>query len=152
MKVGDLVQLVGRVEEGPPEELAFRLSELGELVEAALADPGVLTYVSERVIEVARDLACEAVAGASAVGERMAGAAAALSGRTLRLCGSQNGHDGSVPARVLLLDGLFATGTQLSWLAQRLKTQGVESTPAAVVVSVTRNGIPPALNEVVTLT
>src|SRR5437879_4924365 len=118
MDLKDLQVQAGRVEEGPPEELAFRLCALGEDVEAYLSDPAALTEVSRRIVRIAHSLNCEAVAGASSVGERMAGAASALSGSSLRVFAGQ--ESGRIPDRVLLVDGLFVTGTQLSWLASQL--------------------------------
>ena len=135
------------VGEGPREEYPFRVAVVGEHLELALADPGTLATVAQNVADVARKLSCQALAGASPLGERLAAAAVVTSDNGLRLYAGDD-----VPQRVLIVDGLLATGTRLAWTAQALKAAGVEKTPAAVLVTI--GGLdqsPPGLDEVVSL-
>jgi hypothetical protein len=146
MELGEVRAAAGRVAEGRSEELPFRMAELGESLDRALSDSAALSTVARRVYETAERLDCRRVAGASPLGERLAGAAVAI---------AQNGLGVYAPGEsvkdVLVVDGLLATGTGVAWAAQSLKQQGVERTPVAVVLSVGPTAIPAGPDEVVIL-
>src|SRR5438128_2225397 len=57
----------------------------GENLELALADPVALTGVCQRFIDIATELGCHQVLGASPLGNRLAAGVVALAGNGLRI-------------------------------------------------------------------
>jgi len=115
----------------PADDQLFMAAEAGESLERALADPAVLTETSLRFVEVANDLGCKRVFGASALGQRLAGAVIALAANGLK--DQTAGVDGEA---VLVIDGLLVTGAQLASAARRARLSGASTVCAAVVASV----------------
>jgi hypothetical protein len=125
---------VRAVAQASEDDQLFRAAEAGEALERALADPAVLTETSLRLIGVANDLGCKRVFGASAVGQRLAGAAVALASNGLK--DQSAGVQGQA---VLVIDGLLVTGTQLASAARRARLAGADMVCAAAVASVEAN-------------
>jgi hypothetical protein len=115
---------------GPEDDQLFMAAAAGESLERLLADPVELTKTSLRFAEVAHELGCSRVYGASDLGQRLAGAAIALSGNGLK--DHTAGMDGQA---VLIVDGLLVTGTQVASAARRARRDGAASVCAAVVAS-----------------
>jgi hypothetical protein len=112
------------------DEQLFLAAEAGESLERVLADPVELTRTSLRFVEVAHELGCNRVYGASDLGQRLAGAAIALSGNGLK------DHTAGVEGQaVLIVDGLLVTGTQVASAARMARRGGAASVCAAVVAS-----------------
>lgn len=125
------------------EEIARRSAELrpgagdwplpaialaGEL-EAELADPTTLTQVADRLVQLAISAECSAVAGASPLGDRLAGAVVAQSEGALRLsAGDMNG------SRVMFLDGLVNTGVQIARALRTARRSGMENVVGGAVL------------------
>jgi hypothetical protein len=100
---------------------------IGDAVSAALADPMELMAAAAKLADTARSHGCDAIKGASPIGDNLAGAVA--SSYSIRL------FDPAVPAsRVLLVDGVLATGAAL-WLAVD-DLQSTGPTPATLAVLV----------------
>lgn len=131
MNLNDIRQEALRVDDGPSEELPFRMAEVGEHLDEALSDSRTLADVSRKVVTAAHNLSCRAVMGASPLGQRLAGAAVALSGNGLRVYSPAEDA-----GAVLIVDGIRATGTSIRWARETLYRAGVERTPAVVVLDV----------------
>jgi orotate phosphoribosyltransferase-like protein len=117
------------VDAAPREEWAFRAASLGESVETLTSRAEVLTEWAKQIADLADELNCQAVVGASAVGDRLAAAAVATAGNGLALysAGSAN--------RVLVVDSVLATGAQVVRSIRTLQEQGATYTPAVVVIA-----------------
>lgn len=107
-----------------------RLMALADGLDRELSDPDQLAMVVTRLIQVAETLGARSVAGASAGGERLAGAVAAKSAGRLRLA-----DEASTQQPVLVVDTVLATGTQILAAAQRLRGMGIFHVVAAAVVA-----------------
>jgi phosphoribosylpyrophosphate synthetase len=125
------LERVRAVAQAPEDDQLFMAAEAGESLERALADPVVLTETSLRLVGVANDLGCKRVFGASALGQRLAGAVIALAANGLK--DQTAGMQGEA---VLVIDGLLVTGTQVASAARRARLGGADSVCAAVVASV----------------
>lgn len=103
---------------------------LGEAVRARLSDGDDLAAIALRVGEVARARGADTVVGASADGDRLAGAAALASSGGLRLW-----REGDPTSGVLILDSVLVTGVQLARATMALRSKGVSMLSAAVVAA-----------------
>src|SRR5262245_38751446 len=119
------------VRQASEEDRLRRTIELGESLERALASPDDLRDVAKQVLAVAENLDCDAVIGASPVGDRLAAAAVAVGGNGLRSFTAS----GEIPEHLLLVDGLLATGAQIERAAKRAHDYGVARSSCAVVLS-----------------
>jgi len=105
---------------GHSDGWVVKLMSLADGLDRDLADPEELSRLADRLIGVAEKFGARSVVGASASGERLAGAVAARSAGRLRLI------DGvSTREPVLVIETLMATGTQISATARALKQTGV---------------------------
>ena len=129
MTLQDVEQAAEAVKRAPLSDRALAAASLGEALECELSAPEALRSVSRRIAELADELGCDSLMGASAVGERLAAAAVALSSNGLRL---QYGGSGQ---KVLIVDGLLVTGAQLSEAARSVRKAGAIHTAGAVVLS-----------------
>ncbi len=108
-------------------------ASIGEIVTAALADPTALIDATNRLADVARANGCDTIKGASPIGDSLAGAVASV--HTIRL------YDATTPAtRVLVVDGVLATGAALSLALEELKASGHTNTTLAVLVDLGATG------------
>lgn len=123
----DGVRRQPRAEEGA---WVVRLMELADGLDRELADPTQLASVVQRLGEAADKLGARSVTGASASGERLAGAVAAQSAGRLRLTDGAN-----TDQPVLIVDTILATGTQILATARRLQRAGVDRIVGAAVVA-----------------
>lgn len=145
MRLEEVRQEAACVWDGPREELPFRFADVGDHLDQALSDSSALASVSRAVIDAAARFSCGALAGASPLGQRLAGAAVAIANNGLRI----HSPEDPTPA-VLMVDGILTTGTQFAWLAQELKEAGVTHTPGVVVVQlVNEDELPASLEEIV---
>ena len=95
-------------------------AEIGDVVSVLLSDPEYLVEVSDRIAAVLAAESCDAIAGASPTGDRIAGAVAST--HTVRM------FDFAVPARrVLVVDGVLATGAALSLAIEEIQHSGSEA-------------------------
>lgn len=98
-------------------------------LEAEVADPATLLAVADRMVQLAISVECSAVAGASPLGERLAGAVVAQSKGALRLpVGEMNG------SRVMFLDGLVNTGVQIARALRAARRSGMEKVVGGAVL------------------
>ena len=108
-------------------------SGIGEVVAAQLANPELLVDIRERIAAVCVAEGCDAIAGASPIGDRIAGAVAAA--HSLRI------FDDSIPSqRVLVVDGVLATGAALFLAIEEIHRAGAKETRAAVVLDLGMSG------------
>jgi hypothetical protein len=135
MGMPEITEAAHAVAEGPREAWPFRAMAFGDQLDSALADPARLIDVSTRLVAVAEGHRCQAVIGASALGNRLASATVAIANNGLRI------FDREAPTeRVLIVDGSLATGTQVAKAARFARGAGARFTPAAVVVSLAGPG------------
>src|SRR5689334_4542966 len=88
------------------EEWPLRAMDLAHDVDVELGRAGVLRRVAADLLPIAQRHGCDAVVGASLVGERLAAAVAACDG-------DQVGIFTGGEHRVLVLDAILTTGTQM---------------------------------------
>jgi len=100
---------------------------------ATLADPTTLVNAADRLADVARAHACDTIRGASPIGDTLAGAVA--SRHSLRL------YDATKPAaRVIVVDGVLATGAALCIAVDEVAAAGYPDTTLAVLVDLGATG------------
>jgi adenine/guanine phosphoribosyltransferase-like PRPP-binding protein len=115
---------------GQGDGWVVRLMSLADGLDRDLSDPRELSRLADRLIGVAEELGARSVVGASASGERLAGAVAARSAGRLRLI------DGaSTLEPVLIIETLMATGTQILATARALKQTGVTRIVGAALLA-----------------
>ena len=132
---------------GKAAEIApSRTAQIGEKLRAAISDPAVFRSLSERVVVSAQHFACDAVLGASRLGDQLAAGAVALANNGLHMLA-----DGERPKRVLIVDGLLASGMQLSRATRQVRSQGA-SPYAAVVIALAEAPLPDSLEQLEVLT
>jgi uracil phosphoribosyltransferase len=102
----------------------LRVDALSERLAASLNSPEQLARVAERVQGVARDFEITRLVGASEAGRRIVEAVAQL---------RSTEADGAAADKVLLVDGLLVTGTNLAAAAERVRAAG--ATQIVVVVA-----------------
>jgi hypothetical protein len=125
----DVVRESESIDEIAPDQRLFAAAQIAEHLEEALADPALLIEVSQQFIRIAQSLRCDRVKGVSPVGERLAGAVVAVANNGLRVYQAQQ------PAEhVLVIDGVAATGAQLSAACRHATSQGVPRVSAAAVL------------------
>lgn len=113
-----------------PRERMLRTADLAERLQDALADGQTLATVARRVARFASDHGCDVIMGASPIGERVAGAAVAVSGNGVR--GSSRADSG---AQVLVVDGLYVTGSQIERTIENVMAHRPVSVSAAALLS-----------------
>jgi hypothetical protein len=129
MSLENIVANGSRLKRTSQQDWPAPLVGVARQLDEHLAEPASLRAVVVDLIEVARRFGCDAVAGASPIGERLAGAMVA-SGDELRLFTSAH------PARcVLVVDGVVATGTQLSRAMRHALDAGAKHTPAVALMA-----------------
>ena len=127
---GEREASAGPIRSGPPDWLLRVLAGAQEL-DAALGDPRRLEEVARQVGQVARELGCDAVAGASPHGCIVAGAASVLSAGALSVWDRTNG----VGRQVLVVEGVMATGTQMLRAANSVRERGAQSVAGVALVA-----------------
>lgn len=106
------------------------MAALSERLERELDHPAALDDVAREVNEIAHRFECGAVAGASALGARIAEASVAVSMNGLRVF---DAHD---PAEtVLVIEGVLASGVQVARMAESARRAGAKHTPAVAVLA-----------------
>lgn len=116
------------LEEHEKKHLLIDLVQVGDRIDEVIAGSEVLSFVSRELISVAQELDCKGVAGASPTGERLAGAMVALSDNGLSVFNPKD------PAkRVVIVDGMLATGTLLLRQAHKLRANGAAYCGGAVL-------------------
>jgi hypothetical protein len=130
MTLEDVRLAAKRFRNGHPGETLLEAVEIGDGLEVALSEPGALDEISRRIVGVASRLECGAILGASSIGDRIAGAAVAVSGNGLRTATPKSGN-----GHVLIVDGVLYSGVQLARAAQKAKTLGADRVSAAVLLS-----------------
>jgi orotate phosphoribosyltransferase len=98
-----------------------------------------------RLVEVAHNLGCTAITGASALGERLAAAAVAVGKNGLHMYRTHEQDP------VLIVDGILVTGSQIMSAAMRLNSEGAPRPAAAVVVSTCDIDLSSAIDQLVVL-
>ena len=88
-------------------------------------------------IDIATELGCHQVLGASPLGNRLAAGVVALAGNGLRVF-----HPAERIDNVLVVDGLMITGVQVAQASQRAIAAGASRVCAAVVMTA-RPGVQP---------
>jgi len=129
MKAKALLELIGTPDPANPD-WPFKVAELSEGLGNALSESPELKEISLALGRVADDCGCDAVTGASSLGERLAGAI---------VVGTDNGlalYSRDHPAgTVLIVDGLLATGAQISRKARLVREAGTDHVVGAVVLA-----------------
>ena len=104
-------------------------AEVGDAVSVMLSDPEYLVEVSDRIAAVLAAEGCDAIAGTSPAGDRIAGAVAST--HTVRVFGA-----GVAAKRVLVVDGVLATGAALSMAIEEIERLGPEAPDVRAAVAV----------------
>lgn len=113
-----------------PEDWPLAIAGLSERLERELDEPAVLDQIAREVTDIADRLHCDAIAGASPLGARIARASVAMSTNGLRV------FDERVPgATVLVVDGVLASGVQTVRMARSARNLGARQTPAVAVLA-----------------
>lgn len=129
MTLAQIVANGSRLKRHAAEDWPAPVIGIARQLDEHLADPASLKAVVIDLIKVAERFRCDAVAGASPLGERLAGAMVA-SGDRLRLFSSARQD-----RCVLVVDGLLATGTQLSQAMRQARDAGATHTPAVALMA-----------------
>jgi hypothetical protein len=103
---------------------------LAEGLDRELAEPAELERLADSLVAVADQLGARSVAGASAGGERLAGAIAARSSGRVHLADGASTLD-----PLLLVETLMSTGTQVLAAARSFRATGVQRVMAAALVA-----------------
>jgi len=128
--VKPLVDELNNLENSPPAEWALRAAAVGERLERLCAAGDVLARASAEIVKIAKREQCAALLGASALGERLAGAAVASAQDGLRIWDAQSNH-----YSVLVVDGLMVSGSQVAQAVSFARSHGARRTVAAVLMS-----------------
>ena len=129
MTLEEIGQRGSSLKHAAPQDWPAPAVSVARQLDDHLADPVRLKAVVMDLIGIATRFRCDSVTGASPVGERLAGAMVA-SGQRLRLFSPAR------PGRcVLVVDGLLATGTQLSGAMRRAQDAGARRTPAVALMA-----------------
>jgi len=112
-----------------PDDWPSRVIAMARDLDVHLSEPDGLRAVVGELVSIAKRLECDSVAGASPIGERLAGAVAA-SDHGLRLFAR-----GQSARSVLVLDGMLATGVQLTRAMHLAREGGALHTPAATLMA-----------------
>ena len=112
------------------EEQLLRAAAEAEALARELSAADELNFVCAHFVDIAGQLGCDYVAGASAVGAQLAGATVALANNGLRL------YSPADDARhVLLLDVLLITGSNIRESQREIAVGSAAEVSAAVVAS-----------------
>lgn len=118
-----------RARQANSSEFPSRISQLARDVEVELARPAALQQIADALLPFAKESECTSIVGASAVGERIAGALMAQHGMELLSQGLPAG------SRVLVLDAVLTTGAQMQQAIERLRSAGIHDVCGAVLVA-----------------
>lgn len=130
MAIDGLIAEMPTANEAAPGTWFVRLMGLAEDLDRRLSEPSELEQMVDSLIAVAEHLGVRSVAGASAGGERLAGAIAARSAGRVHLA------DGAATLDpVLVVETLMATGTQVLATASNLRANGVRRVMAATLLA-----------------
>lgn len=102
----------------------------GRDVEDALTDPAQLRDVTMRLAAVAAETGAAMVTGASPLGHQLAGLVVGMTQAPLTLW-AQNGAHGTV----LVIEGVLASGAQLTSAARRARAAGATRVVGAAVIA-----------------
>lgn len=102
----------------------------GQDVEDALTDPAQLRDMTRRLAAVAADTGAAMVTGASPLGHQLAGLVVGMTQAPLALW-AQNGAHGTV----LVIEGVLASGAQLTSAARRARAAGATRVVGAAVIA-----------------
>jgi predicted phosphoribosyltransferase len=105
---------------------ALRVAALSDQLVADLNTREHLVDVADRALQVARDRGCTMLLGASEVGRRIVEAAGQLDLQVVTPLGS---------AKVLLVDGLLITGTNVVAAADRVRRAGAREIAVFVALA-----------------
>lgn len=110
---------------------AFEAFRVAETFERDLMSPESFRDVVSRLERLAVSLHCTAVAGASRMGERLAGGIASLPNTDLKLWPQGSATD----ERVLFIDGVVTSGVQLACAIRAARQCGVANPVGAGVIA-----------------
>lgn len=148
MSIDSIAELASEASAGPDAtEWPVRAAALGDRLEEALAEPEVLREIVARVLAVIAQHHGSFVMSASASGRLIVGAAVASADADLHalVCGTR-------AECVVVIDGVLATGVNLSRAVQVARDSGAQ-TVVAVAVTSARPELPeiPGASEIVIL-
>ena len=110
--------------------MARSAAALGDRLDEELADPAVLREVVTRLLDVAAAHDASFVMSASAAGRMIVGAALANADSGLRAL-----VNGARPERVVVVDGVLATGVNMSRAVGMARDLGADTVVAVAVTS-----------------
>lgn len=117
----------------PREEWPLGAVAVGDSLETALSMPDALLVIARAIAAEAESRGYDELVGASRVGDRLAGAAVATSHGRLSLRTRATNGD----RKVLVVDGVLATGAQIARMARELRGSGASRIGAIVVLALT---------------
>jgi orotate phosphoribosyltransferase len=131
MSIDAIAALAAEAKSGPDTpEWPVIAAALGDRLDDVLAEPDVLRQVVEALVDVATAHDAHAVLGASMAGALIAGAAVANAQNGLRAFGKRTPAE-----RVVVIDGLLATGVNLARAVEAAREQGAQIVVAVAVTS-----------------
>lgn len=113
-----------------PTEWLTSIAMAGQDVESGMGEPERLGVLTGWIAGVADLHQCQMVTGASRLGDQLAGVVAAASKGRLKLW-AENGAIGTL----LVIDGVLASGTQVSRRAAQARRHGAHRVVGAVLVA-----------------
>ncbi len=128
----ELVTEAARLAHADTGDRLLGAAALGDELEHRLTNSEALLEISRRVVSIAERLECESLYGASLVGERLSAAAVADRSNGLHLY-SRSGPRLDAQ-RVLIVDGIVATGASISQSVREIESRGSNPVAAAVVL------------------
>lgn len=131
MTLQQVVASAGATPEPAGPSWAFEAFRISEAFERDLMSPESFREVVVRLERLAVSLDCTAVAGASRVGERLAGGIVSLPNTRLKLWPPGSPTDD----RVLFIDGVVSSGVQLACAIRAARQSGVANPVGAGVIA-----------------
>jgi phosphoribosylpyrophosphate synthetase len=148
MSIQAIAELASEASAGPDAtEWPVLAAALGDRLDEALAEPDVLREVVTRLLAVVAQHDASFVMSASAAGRLIVGAVVANAGTGVRAL-----VNGAQAESVVVVDGVIATGVNLSRAVEVARGSGAQ-TVVAVAVTSARHELPeiPGASEVVVL-
>lgn len=131
MGLGALTKRGRGLQELSRAEWPFAAAKFADALEAELSNHQTLMMIADRLCHLAHELDVEALVGASAVGDRLAGAVVAAGNGSLRLWSDQVD---ATPARLMIISGVINTGAELARSFEHARGVGVVSAVGAAVI------------------
>ena len=126
--------LLAELDSLPEALVGLRAARVGEDLDRELTTASQLSATGRRIVALAASYQCDSIRGASGLGERLAGVAVAFASNGLSIF-----DPARASTRVMVLDGLLVSGTNLGRAAQQVRGTGATYVLAAALMSANRD-------------